>query len=255
MYLGFFTEDAYQQLINQIPENFEKYVSGDDWVEEFFGNRKDFFKISSVNVGKFTPAYTVGEKTDKEKSEQDLINARMLHDAFKNLTPLQASNRYMWAYLCHMDKDCRKYIQDRWLNDPDEKKIKQRYFVGNDGDGLYYFNGLARLWWCAHLTYDETNADHYALTKILFTSQIFCKDVMDMLNRMNFTRIKGVLLGVKKYMDTVGENVSTDHFRECKKILNRKAAIKVFDFMSFDDIKELTYKALLKTRKNKEKNA
>ena len=26
MFLGFFTEDAYQQLINQIPENFEKYV-------------------------------------------------------------------------------------------------------------------------------------------------------------------------------------------------------------------------------------
>ena len=55
MQLGFFTEDAYQQLINQIPENLEKYISGDDWVSEFFKNRKDYFKISSVNVGKFTP--------------------------------------------------------------------------------------------------------------------------------------------------------------------------------------------------------
>ena len=251
MLLGFFTEDAYQQLINQIPENLEKYVSGDDWVGEFFKNRTDYYKMSSVNVGKFTPYYTIGKKADEEKNEQDFINARSLHDAFKNLTPLQASNRYMWAYLCHMDKEYRKYIQDRWLLDPEENKVRQRYFVGNDADGLYYFNALARLWWCAHLTYDENSADHYALTKILFTSQIFCKDVMDTLNRMNFTRVKGVLLGVKDYMDNMGERVSTDHFRECKKILNRKAAIRVFDFMDVDDIRQITYKALLKTRKSK----
>jgi len=248
MLLGFFTEDAYQQLINQIPENLDKYISDDDWVCEFFRNSTEFYKESSVNVWKFTPEYTIGKKTDEEKNYQDFVNARMLYEAFKNLTPLQASNKYMWAYLCHMDKDCCRYIRDRWLQEPETKKIQQRYFVNNDGDGLYYFNALARLWWCAHLTYDEQNKDPYALTKILFTSQIFCKDVMDTLNRMNFTRIKGVLLGVKDYMDATGEKVSTDHFRECKKILNRKAAIKILDAMEVDDIRDMTYKALIKVK-------
>lgn len=41
-------------------------------------------------------------------------------------------------------------------------------------------NAVSRLWWAGYLSYDEDNsADHYHLTKILFTGQQICADIMD----------------------------------------------------------------------------
>ncbi len=131
-----------------------------------------------------------------------------------------------------------------------DSKPEQRYFVPGDGMGLYYFNGLSRLWWWAHLTYDPDNRDHYALTKILFENQMLGKDILDTLNRTNFKRMKGILLAIRDFKANVAPNEAiTDYFRECKKELNHCAAISVFDFLDYEDIKKITYDTLVKVRK------
>lgn len=248
MHLSFFTDEAYNKLYNEVDDNLDRYKSGESWVNDFFEGR-EYFKKSNVNVGAFDLQINDEYVDDKAKNEEDLINARMVYDALKGLTPLQASNQYMWAYLCHMWPNCSKYIVKRWnINEP--QKIQQRFFVPKDANGLYYFNALSRLWWAAYFTYDKDHSKPYHLTEILFSSQIFCKDVLDTLNRRNPERIKGVLLGVKQYKDE-GKKISTNHFRECKKILNRKAAIKLFDAMSHQEIQKITYDTLVRTEKNK----
>ena len=249
MLLGYFKEEAYDRLLNDVNNNSAKYDSSEEWLSEYFGNSTNYCEISqAVNVNRFIPSYDRGKKDDRQKSQEDLVNTRLIYEAFKTLTPLQASNKYMWTYLCHSDGEYRKYIKDRWLQEIRENTIKTRFFVTTPAS-LLNDNALSRLWWCGYLTYDDTNSNKYALTEILFTNQTICTDVMDTLNRMSLTRMKGVLLGIKDYIDNVGStNGISECFRECKKSLNHYAAVTTLELLDVDEIRKLTFDYMIKAR-------
>ena len=250
MYLGYLTEDAYDKLFQEIEHNFEKYTESDAWLHAYFGS-KEYYKISkSVNVGAFKPHYTPGHKTDAQKSAEDLINVRLLYDAFRGLTPLQASNKYVWTYLCHENVECRKYIIDRWMEKPSIGTVKTRFFVEKPAN-LLNDNALSRLWWYGYLTYDPDSANPYALTEILLMNQTICTDVIDTLNRMSFQRIKGVLLALKDFKEEIGEKEGiTDYFRGCVKYLNHYAASTTMEMLEYGEIQKLAYDFLIKSREN-----
>ena len=251
MLLSYFTEEAYESLLHDISKNAENYVSDEDWLPTYFGSMDVYFKTSSVDVGAFNPHYTPGKKDDAQKSQEDLTNTRLLYDAFRNLTPLQASNKYMWTYLCHAIPEYRNYIRDRWMQDERENTIKSRFFVTTSGS-LLNDNALSRLWWYGYLTYDKNTSSPYALTEILLTNQTICTDVMDTLNRMNFDRMRGVLMAIRDFKDILGNNEGiTEYFRECKKYLNHYAAVTTLEFLDSDEIRDLAFNYMNNLRDEK----
>lgn len=251
MLLGYFTEEAYGSLLHDIPSNADHYANNEEWLTNYFGGGDSYFKMSTVDVSKFIPSFTPGKKDDNQKSQEDLVNTRLIYDAFRNLTPLQASNKYMWTYLCHAIPEYSAYIRDRWMQDERENTIKNRFFVTTTGS-LLNDNALSRLWWYGYLTYDRKNANHYALTEILFTNQTICTDVMDTFNRMNFDRMKGVLLAIRDFKNEISDSEGiTDYFRECKKYLNHYAAVTTLEFLSSEEIRDLAYNYMLKLRDEK----
>ena len=239
MLLSFFTEEAYDRLKSEISINEDRYANYDEWLDSYF-SQSVYFKTSSVDINRFSPLYTPGKKSDVQKSQEDLVNARLIYKAFEKLNPLQATNKYMWTYLCHTEPEYRKYIVDRWfVDDPEEDKILKRFFVGDSKDSLFY-NALARLWWCGYLTYDKDNsANPFALTEILFTNQTIFKDFIDTKNRSNPNRAKGVLQAIKEYKETRGEKGLIKCFRACNKYLNRYAATATLDFLEAEEIKQI----------------
>lgn len=251
MLLSYFTEEAYDQLLHDISSNTQNYGSGDDWLPSYFCNKNDYYKTSTVEVNTFTPYYdSQTEKDDTQKSQEDLVNTRLMYDAFKNLTPLQASNKYLWTYLCHLPQ-YSKYIQDRWMREARENTIKNRFFVTTPGS-LLNDNALSRLWWYGHLTYDNQSNNPYVLTEILFTNQTICTDVMDTFNRMNLNRMRGVLMAIKDFKDKIGENEGiTEYFRECKKYLNHYAAVTTLEFLECSEIQKLAFNYMMKLRDEK----
>ena len=255
MMLNYFTEESYEKILHDINENAEKYSGSNEWINDYFGNRSDYYKTSkSVHVNKFSPAYTPGSKSDEQKSQEDLVNARMIHDAYKKLSPLQASNKYLWTYLCHAIPEYRKYICDRWLTEARANTIKTRFFVTDSGS--LFDNALSRLWWYGHLTYDANNPNHYALTEILLMNQTICTDVIDTLNRMNFNRIKGVLLAIRDFKELLNEKEGiTEYFRQCKKYLNHYAAVTTLDFLEAEEIQKLAFDYMVNLRDKKTSNS
>lgn len=244
MRLGYFTEEAYERLLGDVDKNEEKYKGNDEWLDEYFGKGVKYCGLSAVQVNQFKPE--IPSKLDDDSiRNNDLTNAIMIYSMFK-LTPLQATNKYMWSYLCHKDKDCRAYIQKRW---PD-RKIEQSYFVPGGANGLYFFNSLSRLWWWAHFTYDESNkGDPFALTKILFENQMFGKDLLDTLNRNNLTRMKGVLLAVQDFKEVIGPKEGLSAYsRDFKKKIDRTATIKMFDYLDYDEIRKIAFDILCDVR-------
>lgn len=256
MLLGYFTEEAYDNLLHDISQNSE-YYTGDkkDWLSSYFKGKDDYYKISSVDVGEFTPEYTPGKKGDAQKAQDDLANTRILYDAFKGLTPLQASNKYMWTYLCHAVPKYRAYIRDRWMQEERENTIKTRFFVTTPGS-LLNDNALSRLWWYGHLTYDRKNSNPYELTEVLLTNQTICTDVMDTFNRMNHDRMRGVLLAINDFKKEISDNESIiDYFRECKKYLNHYAAVTTFEYLESEEIRDLAFNYMMKLREEKQKDS
>lgn len=105
------------------------------------------------------------------------------------------------------------------------------------------------MWWYGHLTYDPKNDDPFELTDILLTNQTICTDVMDTYNRMNITRMRGVLYAIRDFKNQIGEREGfTDYFRECKKYLNHYAAVTSLDFLSSDEIREIAYNYMIDLR-------
>ncbi len=248
MYLNYFTEEAYGRLWNDVDKNADKYRESDAWIEDYFGHSSYYKTSKSVNVNSFVPCFSPGTKTDAQKAEEDLINTRLMYDAFKSLSPLQATNRLMWTYLCHADDNCRKYIIDRWMMTERENTIRKRFFVRGNSD-LLNDNALARLWWYGYLTYDEKNANHYELTEILLMNQTICTDIIDTMNRMNFNRLKGVLLAIKDMRDEVGDKEGmTNYVRTANKLLNHYAASTTMEMLTSEEIKDIYLGYLKKAR-------
>jgi len=242
MLLSYLTDEAYKELLNNVEVNAELYLSQDEWLNNFFKGKPYSAQSTVQALGAFTPSYTNGEITDEEKSENDLINTRILYDTFKKLTPLQASNKYMWTYMCHAIPECRKYILNRWT-DMRKNTIKTRFFVTDIRHSLFD-NAISRLWWYAHLTYDETSINKYALTEVLLSNQTICTDFMDTYNSRNVIRAKDVLGALKVFKEELGTSRGlSEYFRDCNKYLNRYAAVSSLDFLEPEEIRDiaLTY--------------
>ena len=241
-----FTEEAYYKLLNAIPDNSKYYFGDEDWLNLYFGNEVAYSQKLPLIVNKFTPKYTPGRKSDPQKAKEDLENTKLLYDAFISLTPYDASNKFMWTYLCHADPECRAYIRDRWMQNTRENTIMTRFFVKSPGS-LLNDNALSRLWWYGYLTYDPESSNHYELTEVLLTNQTICTDVMDTLNRMNPNRMRGVLLGIKDFKEQFPDYEGiTNCFRECNKELNHYAAVTTMEFLDIEEIRDIVLNLMIK---------
>lgn len=99
-------------------------------------------------------------------------NSVTLYEAYKGLTPIEATDPRLWTYLTHTV--FFPYMQRRRpVNDQEVSRRKDyivdHWFVKNVSAGRLLRNDIAMLWWVAHLTQDESRADKYELTKEAFT--------------------------------------------------------------------------------------
>ena len=66
---------------------------------------------------------------------------------------------------------------------------------------------------------------------------------------MNFNRIKGVLIALKKFKDEIGDTKGiSDCVRGANKKLNHFAASTTMELLSYEEIQDIYYEYLKKTR-------
>ena len=143
----------------------------------------------------------------------DLFSAKLLYNAYKNLTPLQAADESFWIYLTHAD--LFQYVQNVVIKgDPDflsgnydGKYINNNFFHGFGG---LIYHPLAGLWWDVHCTIDTNAEDPYKYTDYLF------KDYglrITYMGRYALFRHKEEVIGILQFlMDN--EDVASEHFRQ-----------------------------------------
>jgi len=145
------------------------------------GEKIDIFssqleQVKAPNLPENPPSLILPSK----ESSYDAENAIELHKYFKTLSPRVACGPNLWVslgFIYHQD-----YLLSRWKIKSQEEpraKINDRYFL-KVGRVNYFRNAISRLWWTAHMTYDETQdpAKAYELTNLVFEIQEYQWQIM-----------------------------------------------------------------------------
>ena len=99
-------------------------------------------------------------------NDGDFKSAVAIYEAYKNLTPLQASEDYLWESLAI--SDLFPYMQQRWnlkAASDLQSAVKNHFFVKSHG---IIRQGIGGLWWLVYLSVDEQRNNPYELTEVLF---------------------------------------------------------------------------------------
>lgn len=138
------------------------------------GTKINVDSCESVSVPNL-PQNTFKLRTPEKDDFFDSDNAIALHKYFKNLSPRVACRPDLWVSLGFIDN--QEYLLSRWALDSKKpidaakRKINDRYLL--NGKYGYFRNAISRLWWTAHMTFDETKdaKSAYELTKLSFELQ------------------------------------------------------------------------------------
>ena len=249
MKVYYMKQKALDSLQKDISDNLEKYHSSSQWIDQYFIDKdapKYYFE-----TGIEVPDYDLiigGPETDFQ-------NAKIVFEAFNGkLNAVQASDLRLWAYLAHVQH--WDYMHSRWKIDvPDEEdepddgkksprdkvldRIKARYFFGASRGKAFVRQGIARLYWSAYLTYDESNPNPYEFTEFFFSKQDIFTSITERSYARNKTLVLATLKELKKHPD-----LSRDDIRLFLAKLNQEGAITVLDFLDAQQASQLCEKLM-----------
>jgi hypothetical protein len=216
-----------------------KYKSDDSWVNDFFGDAP-----WSSETALWLPSGTNLVSPDKQ-SLRDLENTKILHSALRHLSIAQATDERLWAWMAHVQ--FWEYMRLRWPAESFERNstpsaiavnIKDRYFFSANKDRALVHNGIARLWWYGHVSYDASRTNPYELTEVLLQKL----DIAQSLLERRFSRNPAVTRAVLRILieqKEKGVDLSQrENFRTLMKHLNRLGGIAVLDMLDEEEVKE-----------------
>jgi hypothetical protein len=185
----------------------------------------------------------------------DLENSIRLHKAFQTLTPIQARDPRLWARLSHVD--FWPYMRKRWPvekylpnHEKAERYVIERYFVAKTEGRALLRNGMSRLWWYSHLTFDENRENPYELTAVLLRNL----DITQQILERSMGRCRAVLVAFLEFLlenpDLLasGGDVTRAKVRALAKSLNVYGGVALLDCLSVATLKSHLGKELDRIR-------
>lgn len=216
MKIYFMKQKALDSLQAEVADNLNKYQSSSFCMDEHFINQNmpKYYFDTGIEVADYQ-LISGGPETDFQ-------NAKIVFEAFKNkLNPVQASDLRLWAYLAHVQH--WEYMSHRWKIDiPDEEddegseegkksprekmidRVKTRYFFGDSRGKAFVRQGIARLYWSAYLTYDDTNDNPYEYTEFFLSKQ----DIFSSITERSYARNKILTLATLKELKKTSRTLS-----------------------------------------------
>ncbi len=198
-----------------------------------YGN--DVFDIEATQVKRLANVYAPEGLIEKleEVWEDDFKSAVAIYEAYKNISPLLASNESFWAYLTHVD--LFSYAQKRWPKIKDKncssEYILDHWFIGVNG---LLRNAVASMWWSVYNTVDETRENKYELTEILFKNYTLR---ISAFGSTLLIRHKEAMIGILSFLmdnPNITNNALEYRGQFITKYFNRIGAVKQLAFLKRD---------------------
>lgn len=176
----------------------------------------------------------------------DFENSKLMYTYYKNLTESQASDERFWAGLAIEEKNY-EYLKYRWKDD--DKTIRYRVVYHAGGKRGFMYHGLARLWWFAHITYDESLDNPFELTEFCFKHP----HILEKMLYRNYSNSKKVRNGIIKAVKKYEEDGGIYKIQFLDKLFNHFSALSgvhILDAFSEKEIEEIAVNQLYLYSKN-----
>jgi hypothetical protein len=204
----------------------------DEVIRELYDNDK--FDYSEVNYLRQTMPVNLDEDDlDLGTKPQDDVNSSIkIFKALKDLNLVQANDKRLWVTLTHTV--FFNYAKNRWGIDSSSSNdvIKDRFHFEGTALRQRNQNSLARLWWAAKITYDESLEDPFELTRILWEKQDFYQGLID----RNFSTYKSTLLA---FINFYSKNRSIDLKYEMRKLfkgINAFGGVQILPLLDKNEV-------------------
>ena len=223
----FIIEDALLEIKNNKAVLFKDVVSGKKTLQEAFENDR---LVRETNI----PSEDFDLDMSAAKAEAtDLENIKRVHKYMSALSESQASDERIWsAYTLSVFAD---YMRYRWPADS-EKTMMDHYFFSFSPKRSLFRNGIARLWWIGHLTYDAAReGNKFELTEYVCSKQ----DHINLLLDINFGNNPAIVRAtIQALMDAEKKGVYTDRevVRDLSQYINTLGGTYLIDAFSYDAI-------------------
>ena len=149
-----------------------------------------------------------------------------------------------------MDEDCSRRLLglhvealDPWNQYlPDNQKaaryVLEHYFVARRQSRVLLRNGIARLWWTAHLSRDEARKDPYELIEVLLSSFDITQQALERNWRRSHVVLHAFLEFLMKHKAILlaGGNKNRAQIRRLAKFLNWHGGVCLLDFLGKNEI-------------------
>lgn len=256
MILKMYTDSLLNELKTNRKLNIPRYSEPTSFVKTLVDN----YDLELYNLNKEVTYpildYTIAKKGDMIPQWQiDYNNSVKLHKDFvlKYKIPLNIllDERFI-TYLTHdiyydfnivrwpiNDKEVENSDLES-LADKDKKKpsalsrIESKYFVPSGAQG-FTRNLFMRFFWYAHITYMQTEADPYELTRIAFEYQ----DPVNQIMERKYSKNKKIVIAALKAIKEVGSKDLNRKRALFGKYINNMLSLYALDALKEDELKKL----------------
>jgi hypothetical protein len=187
MKLPFFSGKFVERLRKDAELNRGKYGINTLWISDFAGGAAYIY--DSAQIVDPPPALKISSDP-----AVDSENSRRVFQWLRNLTPALAMEERLWACLTHAVFP--EYMHTRWPG-KDSDAIRRRYLFEGKSFAALSRNGISRLWWAGHLTFDEGRKNAFELTDTLFLRQ----DIQVSLLERSIGKCRNVRMGVLNFLN------------------------------------------------------
>lgn len=163
----------------------------------------------------------------------DFENVKRVYKNMQALSESQASDERIWAaYTLSVFVD---YMRYRWPPES-ETAMMNRYFFSYSPKRSLFRNGIARLWWIGHLTYDASRpGDKYELTEYVCSKQ----DNINLLLDINFGNNPAIVrAAIQSLIDAEKSGIAVDRemTRQLSEYINTLGGVYLVDAFSYEMI-------------------
>jgi Family of unknown function (DUF6339) len=236
--LKFLKQPSLDRLQANIASNQNRYAGATTWLDSYFTGSNWFVESNIVEAASIQ-LQPPTSKTDLF----DLENTRIVYTALRHITPVQASDPRLWAYLTHVTH--WEYMRERWpieqyLGKPRLREIiQERYFFMPDRSRALIRNGMARLWWYGYCSYDEMRDDPFELTSALLKNLDVTQSILERAFSRN-TMVTKVVLSVLLDCEKEGKAFYVrEKVRDLAKYIVQIGGVTIIDALDEPELRDL----------------
>jgi len=249
--IKYIKQDRISQLKADLGAIIEKYGESAPWIDSYFG------ASSWHGETRHEMPEDIELKIPDGNQHFDLENTKTFYSAMRDLPFALAIDERFWGFLTHVVY--WDYMRARWPLEKAKKTkkgpanyLREHYLFMPNRDRALIRNGLSRLWWYGHISYDADRGNPFELTEVLLEKLDIAQQLLERSYSRNSTITKTILSMLVEMKASGNSFAERSKFRPLTMHLNAIGGVTILDALVEADIRAIVESKLAQLSVNPE---